>query len=81
MNIFEPSSVIPDTDTHRTCGSCGPQPIEEFYKDGKDKDGNIKYRRDCKNCYRKARLNSRRNKKKPVEVLTKAQRQRTQRRK
>jgi hypothetical protein len=79
--MFEPSSIIPDTETHRTCGTCGPQPIDAFYKDGTDSSGNVKYRRDCKDCYRITRLRSRRGKKKPVEVLTKAQRQRTQRRK
>lgn len=42
-----------DTDTHRVCGTCGElKPVDEFYKDGKDNHGNIKYRRDCKNCYK-----------------------------
>lgn len=46
-----------DTDTHRVCGTCGElKPVEEFYKDGKDKNGKIKYRRDCKDCYKKARI-------------------------
>lgn len=46
-----------DTDTHRVCGTCGKlKPVEEFYKDGKDKNGKTKYRRDCKECYKKARI-------------------------
>ena len=50
-----------DTDTHRVCGTCGElKPVEEFYKDGKDKNGKIKYRRDCKDCYKMTRIMSRR---------------------
>lgn len=46
-----------DTDTHRACGTCGEvKPIAEFYKDGKDAKGNNRYRRDCKECYKTARL-------------------------
>lgn len=45
-----------DTETHRVCGTCGElRPVEDFYKDGKDNHGNIKYRRDCKECYKKTR--------------------------
>ena len=46
-----------DTDTHRVCGTCGKlKPVSEFYKDGKDSKGNIRYRRDCKFCYNKTRM-------------------------
>lgn len=46
-----------DTDTHRICGSCGElKPVEAFYKDGKDRDGKIRYRRDCRECYKKTRM-------------------------
>ena len=46
-----------DTDTHRVCGCCGElKPVTEFYKDGKDRKGNIRYRRDCKSCYKKTRI-------------------------
>lgn len=46
-----------DTDTHRVCGICGLlKPVEEFYKDGKDKNGKPKYRRDCRECYKKTRI-------------------------
>lgn len=46
-----------DTDTHRVCGSCGIlKPVTEFYKDGKDRNGKIKYRRDCKECYKHTRI-------------------------
>lgn len=46
-----------DTKTHRVCGTCGKlKPVEEFYKDGMDKKGNVKYRRDCKDCYKKQRF-------------------------
>ena len=45
-----------DTETHRVCGTCNElKPVEDFYKDGKDNHGNIKYRRDCKECYKKTR--------------------------
>lgn len=46
-----------DTDTHRVCGTCGElKPVEAFYKDGKGKDGKPKYRRDCRDCYKKTRI-------------------------
>lgn len=46
-----------DTATHRVCGTCEElKPVEEFYKDGKDGKGNMRYRRDCKICYKKARM-------------------------
>ena len=47
----------------RMCGTCGEtKPLSEFYRDGKDKEGNVKYRRDCKDCYRITRLRARRMK-------------------
>lgn len=46
-----------DTETHRVCGTCNElKPVEDFYKDGKDNHGNIKYRRDCKECYKATRI-------------------------
>lgn len=46
-----------DTSTHRVCSACGElKPVEEFYKDGKDSHGNVRYRRDCRECYKKQRL-------------------------
>ena len=46
-----------DTDTHRVCGTCGElKPVECFYKDGKDSKGNIRYRRDCRDCYKQQRM-------------------------
>ena len=61
-NLFEVSS---DTDTHRVCGCCGKtKPVECFYKDGKYNDGRTRYRRDCRDCYKKARFEEARRKKK-----------------
>lgn len=52
-----------DTKTHRVCGTCGVlKPLSDFYKDGKDKNGNIKYRRDCKECYKLTRIKNARRK-------------------
>ena len=52
-----------DTKTHRVCGTCGKlKPLSDFYKDGKDKNGNIKYRRDCKECYKLTRIKNARRK-------------------
>ena len=46
-----------DTDTHRVCGSCGTlKPVDAFYKDGKDSHGKVRYRRDCRDCYKKQRI-------------------------
>ncbi len=57
MSIKEMFVSNKDTETHRVCGTCGElKPVEEFYKDGKDNKGNIKYRRDCKECYKITRM-------------------------
>lgn len=46
-----------DTDTHRVCGTCGElKSVDAFYKDGKDSHGNVRYRRDCRACYKKQRI-------------------------
>lgn len=64
MSITELFISDMDTDTHRVCGTCGEKkPVECFYKDGKDHTGKIKYRRDCKECYKKTRLMEARRKK------------------
>jgi hypothetical protein len=49
-------------DKYRICSECGERKhVSEFYKDGK-RNGLIRYRRDCKNCYRKKRIRERRYK-------------------
>jgi len=56
---------VVDTENGRTCGMCGEiKPVTEFYKDGKDADGNTRYRRDCKNCYNIARMREKKAKEK-----------------
>lgn len=46
-----------DTATHRVCGTChDSKEVSEFYKDGKTAEGDIRYRRDCKECYKNARI-------------------------
>lgn len=58
----------------RVCGCCEKElPVDNFYKDGTDKHGKIKYRRDCKNCYRLTRLTERQNKRKAREDAVKAE--------
>ena len=57
MSLTDMFVSTKDTDTHRVCGTCGKlKPVEEFYKDGKDKNGKPKYRRDCKECYKETRI-------------------------
>lgn len=57
MSIKEIFVSDKDTKSHRVCGCCDElKPVEEFYKDGKDNHGNIKYRRDCKDCYKITRM-------------------------
>ena len=52
-----------ETSSTRLCGTCGfPLDLSMFYRDGKDRDGNTKYRRDCKDCYKKIRMAEKRNK-------------------
>lgn len=47
--------------TTRECGTCGKvKDVSQFYKDGKDYEGKVRYRRDCKECYRVTRLSNRR---------------------
>ena len=47
----------------KTCTVCGNQlELASFYKDGKNSKGEIKYRGECKDCYRITRLQSRRMK-------------------
>ena len=56
MSINDLFIADKDTDTHRVCGCCGKlKPVEAFYKDGK-RNGKIRYRRDCRDCYKQARL-------------------------
>lgn len=46
-----------DTDTERECGTCGQvKPLSDFYKDGTTSTGQTKYRRDCKDCYKRTRM-------------------------
>ena len=57
MSITELFISDMDTDTHRVCGTCGEKkPVECFYRDGKYNNGKIRYRRDCKDCYKKTRV-------------------------
>lgn len=57
MSLSEMFVATQDTDTHRMCGTCNKiKPVEEFYKDGRDKDGKPRYRRDCKDCYKVTRM-------------------------
>lgn len=70
--MFEPTLIPKDEDGYRTCGSClERKSVEAFYKDGKDNEGNPRYRRDCKDCYRVTRLSSRRAKRTPKPAPTK----------
>lgn len=58
-----------DTDTHRICGTCGIlKPVEAFYKDGKYSNGKTRYRRDCRECYKKQRLIESKAKRKKVRL-------------
>jgi hypothetical protein len=68
MIAFEPNPLPKDDENGlRTCGCCGiPKAKEEFYRDGTDGNGNPKYRRDCKECYRVTRLSSRQKKRTPA---------------
>lgn len=41
-------------DQEKQCNECGElKPITDFPKSGKDRQGNVKYRYECKNCYNK----------------------------
>lgn len=65
--MFEPPEFPVAKEGERICGTCmEPKSVDEFYKDGKDRDGEPKYRRDCKDCYRITRLLSRQAKRAPA---------------
>ena len=65
-DMFVEGTQVPDTDEERTCGCCEERkPVSAFYRDGKDNNGKVRYRRDCKDCYRVTRLRSRRAKRTP----------------
>lgn len=70
--------LIPGGPIYRTCGCClTPKELEvEFYKDGKDSEGNNRYRRDCKECYRVTRLRARQAKRAPAPAPKKRGRKR-----
>ncbi|MNU34874.1 hypothetical protein D3C71_234600 [compost metagenome] len=70
--------IQPDNGGERTCGTCLERlPVTKFYRDGKDADGSEKYRRDCKECYRKNRLMARRAKRQPEPIEVKPKRRRS----
>lgn len=51
MTIFEREQKI-DTSKVRICSVCEcVKDLTEFYRDGTTRDGEPKYRRDCKFCY------------------------------
>lgn len=57
MSLVDMFVATNDTDTHRVCGMCGQlKSVDNFYKDGIDKEGVQRYRRDCKDCYKAARM-------------------------
>lgn len=57
MPIAEMFVAKDDTETHRVCGTCGKlKELEAFYKDGKNSEGKPRYRRDCRDCYKSARI-------------------------
>lgn len=65
MSITDLFIADRDTDTHRVCGCCGERkPVECFYKDGKDHNGKVRYRRDCRDCYKQTRMMEARRKQK-----------------
>lgn len=58
LQFEDDCTIEPDSETHRTCSVCGiRKPFIEYYKDGTNKDGTPRHRRDCKYCYKKARDN------------------------
>lgn len=67
--MFE-AEFIKDPEGTRTCGTCSVnKSVDAFYSDGKDSDGNRRYRRDCKECYRVTRLKSRKKSKRKIPTV------------
>ena len=59
------AAMINDPDNPpKHCKECKQlKPVFAYYKDGKHSDGRVRYRPDCKVCYRK-RYGTKKNKKK-----------------
>lgn len=58
LKLFVDEITVPEG--KRICGCCEQtKDVTEFYKDGTDKDGNQRYRRDCKVCYNNSRIRAR----------------------
>lgn len=75
--LFVTPPLQPDTEETRTCGCClQPLATTAFYTDGKDREGNIRYRRDCKDCYKTTRAREARVKAKAAQALLKPRQRR-----
>lgn len=60
--VFETIDIVdPITgEKLRHCLTCNRNlSVSDFYLDGKNSKGEPKYRRDCKDCYRRTRLSER----------------------
>lgn len=75
-------SIPGDTETQRYCPGCDTlKDFSEFYKDGTDGNGNTKYRRDCKACYKATRSAEKQAKRAAKAAEIKRQREAEKRRK
>ena len=85
MVEFEASSIPEDTETERYCPECEQmKPFDEFYRDGKTPAGEVRYRRDCKDCYKVKRKEAKAAKRRAAAAKARADmeaRKKTRRRK
>ena len=70
IGAYAPVQKVIDGVTYKQCTFCGKlKPMEEcFAKNGKDAEGNVKYRDDCKVCYN-VRRKENRNKKRHSDFV------------
>lgn len=67
MEAFSVAEIPADTETERYCPECEQmKPFDSFYRDGHTADGAVKYRRDCKECYKAKRMVNKRLKRKAM---------------
>lgn len=60
--MMEDAFVDNSEKSERLCSVCNElKPLTDFYKDGTASDGSVRYRRDCKLCYRATRIKTRRS--------------------
>lgn len=72
--LFAQGAIPMDTETERYCPECSTmKSFDCFYKDGRNSKGEVRYRRDCKDCYHSRRVEEKRAKRRAANRAAEAQ--------